>query len=166
MTDQKYLQASAILGGPNKEYRYWLERQWGTLAAPVRTIGFIGYNPSTADATQDDHTIIKEVGFAKQWGYSRLVKGNIYAYRSTDWRGLQRTEDPFGPDNHIWLTKVFQQSEIVVCAWGAMPLMEDYAKSLSTWALGQPTSRCLGKNKGGSPRHPLMLGYDVALEEI
>lgn len=162
---RSYVHKHAVIGGPNEEYRYYLERQI-CIADPLRTVGFIGYNPSTADGTVDDHTIRKEVEFARRWGYHRMIKANIYAYRATDWRKLFAVEDPFGPENPQWLAYIFQEAEIVVCAWGAMPFATDYAKSLTTWAMGRPTARCLGKTKRGAPRHPLMLAYSTPLEEI
>lgn len=163
----KYTYATAILGGPNQEYRYWLERQWlpdPPIPGPPRTLGGIGFNPSTADATQDDPTIRKMVGFARRWGYTRVIMTNIYAYRSTNWTALQGVADPFGPENHVYLTRVFRDAEIVVCAWGAMPMWEEYATMLTTWAMGQPTARCLGRNHNGTPRHPARIGYETPLE--
>jgi hypothetical protein len=169
MSDQRYLHATAILGGTNDQYRYWLERQW-LPEPPVpglpRTVGFIGYNPSTADATQDDQTIRKEVGFAQRWGFNRLITGNLYAYRSTIPTSIRGLEDPVGPDNPTYLTRIFEQAELVVCAWGGLPLFSDYGKTLATWAQGQPTARCLGKNRDGSPRHPCYLSYATALEKM
>ena len=164
-----YTGRSAILGGTRlpPEYRYWLEREWILPEGETqrRTIGFLGYNPSTADALKDDQTIRKEVEFSRRWGYSRLVKANLNAYRARDWHQLRGVSDPCGPENHWWLTKLFEQAEIVVCAWGGMPV-EGYAKTLATWALGRPTARVMGWTKQHAPLHPLMLPYTTTLKEI
>ena len=46
-------------------YRYVLTRQ---VSAGTRPATFILLNPSTADATKDDPTIRRCVGFARRWG--------------------------------------------------------------------------------------------------
>lgn len=161
----KYVLSAASID-PTEQYRYWLCRQWveTPLDGSLRTIGWIGYNPSTADGLKDDHTIRKEVEFSRRWGYHRMLKGNLHAYRSTDWRKLYGVADPIGPDNPAWLTRIAEQAEIVVCAWGAIPYPHEHAKALATWAMGLPHARCLGKTQGGQPRHPLMLSYGTPLE--
>jgi hypothetical protein len=55
---------------------------------PLRTVAFIGLNPSTADETTDDPTVRRCVGFAKRWGYDRMVMLNAFAYRATDPKAL------------------------------------------------------------------------------
>lgn len=51
---------------PCGKYRYRLWRVWGD--ADRRCL-FIGVNPSKAGAVDNDHTIRKEIGFAKRWGF-------------------------------------------------------------------------------------------------
>jgi hypothetical protein len=62
-------------------YRYRLER---TVAMTGPVYAFFGVNPSTADASIDDATVRKWIGFTKKWGGSRFIVGNVFAYRSTD----------------------------------------------------------------------------------
>ena len=69
-----------------RKYRYEIWRRW---RGGDGTAVFIGLNPSTADATQDDPTIRRCVGFARQWGFDWLFMGNLYAYRSTDPKPLR-----------------------------------------------------------------------------
>jgi hypothetical protein len=66
---------------PCENYRYWLSRDWDD-SLPIVT--FIMMNPSTADATIDDATIRKCVGFAKAWGFGRIRVVNLFALRSRD----------------------------------------------------------------------------------
>ena len=43
---------------------------------------FIMLNPSTADASNDDPTIRKCVGFAQHWNFGGLYVGNLFAVRA------------------------------------------------------------------------------------
>ena len=62
-------------------YRYRLERHGLSGAGAV---AWIMVNPSTADATTDDATIRKVVGFSERMGAGWLIVGNKFAYRATD----------------------------------------------------------------------------------
>lgn len=75
----KYLQMDAAISDCGT-YRYWLARR---LSMGERAVAFVGINPSTADATKDDPTIRKCVGFAQRWGYDWLYMLNLCAFRST-----------------------------------------------------------------------------------
>ena len=44
---------------------------------------WIGLNPSTADASFDDPTIGREIGFSMSWDCDAMVKCNIADYRAT-----------------------------------------------------------------------------------
>jgi hypothetical protein len=159
MTDyptRKYLDSSALISDDGA-YRYWLSRR---LTAGWRTVLFIGLNPSTADATKDDPTIRRCVGYARLWGFDWLLMGNIYGYRSTDPKALRTQEDPVGPDNQEALKWMAQKAELVIAAWGANPL-NCYANTLAGWILSMPHCRVLGQNKNGSPKHPLYLRADA-----
>lgn len=59
--------ASGAELSPCGRYRYRLWRAWATEG---RSALIVGLNPSTADATEDDPTIRREVAFAKRWGCS------------------------------------------------------------------------------------------------
>ena len=65
----------------DREFRYTLWRQWGRV---VKTVAFIGLNPSTADEQVDDPTVRRCIRFAKDWGYDAMWMMNIFAFRATD----------------------------------------------------------------------------------
>ena len=60
-------------------YRYKLWRTWDDIRPVVM---FIMLNPSTADATADDPTIRRCIGFARAWGYGGVRVGNLFAWRT------------------------------------------------------------------------------------
>ena len=153
-----YLDASAEISDDGL-YRYWLSRRLGM---GERAVLFVGLNPSTADAKQDDQTIRRCVGYARDWGFDWLFMGNVYAFRSTDPKGLLTADEPVGPMNQDALKWMTRKAEIVVAAWGNNPLNSD-ARTLARWVLSLPHTRCLGENKNGSPKHPLFLRSDTPL---
>ena len=144
-------------------YCYWLSRR---LAMGERTVLFVGLNPSTADARQDDPTIRRCVGFARRWGFDWLYMGNLNAFRSTDPKKLPVDGlEAVGPRNQEALTWMCQRAEVVVAAWGANTL-NDYARTLGQRILAFPQTRCLGSNTDGTPKHPLYLRKTTELQPV
>lgn len=147
-------------------FRYLLTRQPTQLFPSGSAALFIMLNPSTADATTDDHTIRKCVGFATAWGVPGIVVANLYAYRATDPRDLKRAGFPVGPDNDQWIRRIACRQKTVVCAWGNHAQSQRVDEVVELLAsLGVKTT-CLGTNKNGSPKHPLMVPYSQPLVEF
>lgn len=96
-------------------YRYRLHRTWDS-AKP--TVAFLMLNPSTADATEDDPTIRRCIGFAKEWGYGTLIVGNLFALRSTDPERLTEHPEPVGPENDAHLMSICGAADQTIAAWG------------------------------------------------
>ena len=138
-----------------RTYRYLLTRTWD---AGRERIAFIGLNPSTADATQDDPTIRRIVSFARDWGYGGVDMLNLFAFRATDPRDMKAAADPVGPDNDRWLVEVAQRSAVTVAAWGVHGAHHDREAGIAG-ALG--ALHCLGTTQAGHPRHPLYLRRDT-----
>lgn len=147
---------------PCRIWRYTLHRQW----KDGEGIGFLMFNPSTADEMINDPTIRKCIGFAKRWGYGRLVILNLFAIRGTDPRIVRRVSDPVGPLNDYHILKSVTGCREVVCAWGCGGHMKDETakrpaaviKMLQEKEPYMPLT-CMGYSADGSPRHPLMLKY-------
>jgi hypothetical protein len=143
-------------------YRYRLERDLGVIGATHGAVAFIMLNPSTADATADDPTIRRCIGYARAWGHARLLVGNAYAWRSTDPAGLWTADpDPVGPDNDQHIEQIARDAELVVCAWGAniKPDRADAVRRAIERADRQP--HALAFTAAGQPRHPLYLRGDL-----
>ncbi len=140
-------------------YRYTLTRELD--ASRPRTLVVIGLNPSTADAWRDDPTVRREIGFARRWGFGRLVKLNAYAFRATDPRVMlaaaARGEDIVGPRNdaaiRAAIAKARARDGLVLVAWGRHARPDRVAALARLLAGSEP--RCLRTNQDGSPVHPL-----------
>ena len=160
-------------------YRYRLSRDLGS----KMTITFVMLNPSTADGNKDDPTIRRCKGFAKEWGYGRLLIVNVYAFRATAPRDMWRMCDGggdltkgmgwiVGEDNDSAITRATCEARgtggIVVCAWGRggttdKKLLATHADRVSriAWLIGRGSLYCLGENGDGSPKHPLYLSEET-----
>ena len=145
---------------PCRRYRYALWREWDESKASVI---FCGLNPSTADETQDDPTIRREIDFARRWGFGRLVKVNAYAWRSTDPKGLWETDDPRGPDNflaikaHCFDCMRKRQGGLFVAAWGNNIRDQDDQDLLRALRFEGIKVYVLKLTKRCLPGHPLYL---------
>lgn len=144
----------------NKAWRYWLTRRWWP---GPRTVNFVMLNPSTADATHNDSTVRRCIGFAQTWLSHELVVTNLFAFRSSRPEDLwEDTEAPVGPGNDVYLLEEAQKADLVVVAWGNHGSFRDRGQQvLKMFALGGIKVHHLGLNKGGQPKHPLYLRSDI-----
>lgn len=133
-------------------YRYFLARRWQDKGACV---AFIGLNPSTADATQDDPTIRRCIGFAKAWGGSTLLMVNLFGLRSTSPLALRDAADPIGPANDAWLDRVVSNADVVVAAWGNHGSLLGRSDEVRRRFGGR--LQALAMTKAGMPKHPLYI---------
>lgn len=131
-------------------YRYSLWRQW----APGPQVMFVGLNPSTADATLDDPTIRRCIGFARAWGYTGLVMTNLFAWRDTAPRKMLAADDPVGPDNDRVLKVAHGKATLTVAAWGVHGTHGGRDNNVRALL---PRLHYLRLTKGGHPGHPLYL---------
>ena len=156
--------AGAVISA-NGLYRY---RLWRVLGETGPTVAFVMLNPSTADANVDDPTIRKCIGFAKRWGCDGIDVVNLFAWRSPYPGELLvqsgRGFDVVGPDNDSHIRVAASRASLVVAAWGSHAIDTDQRAAAVLSML--PTPVCLGRCKDGSPRHPLMLGYDAELQPL
>lgn len=133
-------------------YRYSLTRTWD--AAKPRCC-FVMLNPSTADASEDDPTIRRCIGFAKAWGYGSLEVVNLFAFRATDPTQLSKTVlNQVGIENDSYIAKAVENASVVVCAWGCFKPATERARQVLAMI---PKPHYLKLNKDGVPCHPLYL---------
>lgn len=142
-------------------YRFRLGRD---VAMTGKVICFVGVNPSTADATTNDHTI------TKLWGGRRLLVGNLFPLRATNVKEL--AEPRYDPDavetNRVNLVQMFREADVLVPMWGDRAKLPVIMRGkcdrvlASMFLSGKPVGH-LGLTKGGDPKHPLMLPYTTPL---
>ncbi len=149
-------------------YRWWLKRRW---ADGQRSLMFIGLNPSTADASRNDPTLRRLIGFAQRWGFAELVVLNLFARISPHPAVLRTVQDPIGEDNDAVLAAGFEHwsgdgSIDLWLGWGAKGAL--FQRSRSARQILAPFCRqrllrfpaacgplMLGLTRNAQPRHPL-----------
>ena len=160
--------ASAVVSECGR-YRYSLERTVGV--GP--NLGWIMLNPSTADAEKDDATIRKVKGFTTRAGYGIVCVANLFAWRSRHPKDVVlNLSDAEGDRNFEALAALAETCDVLVCAWGNeagrnwIAEQADRVVDAITIGIGVTPCRlvCLGRNRDGSPRHPLMVPYAKRFE--
>lgn len=143
------------------KYRYNLTRIWDY---SKKRIVFIGLNPSTADAVEDDATITRLIEFTKSWGYGGFTIVNIYAFRTryrTKLNVRSRIgDDIYGPENkaNIAIACTNPLVDKIICMWGKDAARWDKRDFIDYIKEGwKDKLYCFQKNGDGSPTHPLYL---------
>lgn len=152
---------SGALFSPCCKWRYSLWRLWREDALELaatqnfrRCVAFIGLNPSTADEEQNDPTVRRCIGFAKDWGFGGLLMLNLYGFRATDPRVMKRFSEPVGPETDHWLAFYAARVGRIVACFGS------HAAPARVAELKRVINRrmdCLGTTISGMPKHPLYL---------
>ncbi len=141
-------------------YRYLLLREW---ERTLPKLAFVMLNPSTADASTDDPTIRRCIGFARREGCGGVVVANVFAFRATSPRDLAAAPAPVGPRNREALREIARTAQRpIVCAWGAQagPAADDATAILRE---AGASLACLGRTQAGHPRHPLYVRRDAPI---
>lgn len=140
-------------------YRYLLTRRWGPPDGPSMVMVML--NPSTADASVDDPTVTRCIGFAGREGAAGLSVVNLYAYRATDPDVLPTVPDPVGPDNDAHLRAVLHEAADtaapVIAAWGVRGAPERVQEVVALAAETGVQFQALSVTRSGAPGHPLYL---------
>lgn len=157
-----YLKSDARLS-PCLNYRYSLTRVWDDSKDRVC---WVCLNPSTADASQDDLTVTKIVGFSKLFGYAGFELVNLFSKRSTQPGELLKPGDHVGPegDASLWAAA---SSLPLILAWGSwghkFPERVTEVLRMLQLGTGKMPVHCLGITKDGHPKHPCRLAYNTPL---
>jgi len=146
----------------DKKYRWWLFRCW---AESLPLIIWIMMNPSTADHTKNDPTILKIIRYSKKWGYGAVLVLNIYAFRTSRPENLpQVMKDAVGKANDWWIRTIFRfavrKNIPVVCAWGVKHKERGCQVRVAADEAGLRLM-CLELALNAEPKHPRFLSEDL-----
>lgn len=152
-----------------RKFRYDLWRSWKSnpflSCVTERRLVFIGLNPSTADETKNDPTIVRCINFAQRYAFSGMHMLNLFGFRSTNPAGcVARGAEAVGPDNtaHILRVCTAQTTGVVVAAWGAFPWAQERGEEVATMLVSAGiTVNVFALTRQGYPRHPLYLRKDL-----
>lgn len=149
------IQRSAVLSGCQK-HRYELRRVWEPSEG---MINIIGLNPSTADGFEDDPTIRRCIGFARDWGYGGFIMTNLFSYRLTDSRQLRYVKgDLNGLDAKATRIAAAREAVLVVAAWGSHDLARIQGLTIQRELAAYDIQlKCIKQTQPGVPWHPLYL---------
>ncbi len=81
--------------GDEKTHRYVLASRC------AKPLVVIGVNPSTANEKYPDPTVRKVMGFAELSNYDGFVMLNLYAQRSTNFKGVHNKRDEILHQNNL-----------------------------------------------------------------
>ena len=124
-------------------YRWSMTRAWGSGPCVSWTL----FNPSDADATRDDPTTLRMIGFSYRWGFGSMVVTNVYPFVSStphdlwewrkewdesqnrhgDWAQWPAFQTPYNAwlYNMMKVREAMNRSDTHVAAWGNGPRPAD-----------------------------------------
>lgn len=127
---------------------------------------YIMLNPSTADTDRCDPTLGRCISLAKDNGYGSIAVVNLFSFRTPKPKLLWKESIRSLSENFSYVTEAIDESETIIAAWGG-----EVRKSTNfSWVLNHAEKsgkmiHCFGKNKSGTPKHPLYLRSDALLEK-
>lgn len=135
------------------KYRFWLSRVWDPGNLPLMLIGL---NPSTANANIDDPTIRRIISLSSSNGYGGIWMTNLFPFVTAY---PEKIINDRIVENDMHLLEIDDKCSGVCFCWGNFDVKgRDYSmRALFHHAL------CFGKNKNGSPKHPLYLKSNTQL---
>jgi hypothetical protein len=152
------LPESGAIFSDDRTRRLWLGRKVDGVDSP-RRLFICAVQPSDADETRNDPTILRELGFARRWGFGWLDKVNVFDRHSPDPRTLYTDPEPVSPENDGYVLAAAARCDLHLCAWGnhgahlargarMKRLLQDHGYAICAF----------GFTKDGHPIHPLARG--------
>jgi len=140
----------------DRTHRFTLFRHWGN---PEDYVCGICMNPSGATEDVGDPTVDGMVRRAHEhWGVGAYYQLNVMSIRGTYSSDLAKTAVVNLPENDDWIRRIAAKARFVVVSWGNPghrsgrgPAVEKILREICD----QAKVFCFGRNKNGSPVHPL-----------
>ena len=147
-----------------------------------KTILFIGLNPSKANSSHNDRTLIRIINFSSRWNYKNIYIINLFGLISKSPSQLSKSNDPIGENNDLITLKSLEfWRENNNCdlwlGWGdkgqlngrnrkVLKLIKNYSNLKSNENNYSKSVFCLGLSKKGNPRHPLYMSNQSCLRKF
>lgn len=148
----------------DRTHRFTLFRYWGT---PDDYACGISMNPSGAAEEVGDPTVDGMVRRAREyWGVGAYYQLNAMSIRGTYSADLAKTAVVNLPENDEWIRRIATKARIVVVSWGNLGHTSGRGPAIETIlreVCAPEKVFCFGKNKNGSPVHPLYQKLDAPL---
>lgn len=143
-------------------YRSMLWRVWDKRMA---RLVMIMLNPSTADGTCDDPTVVRCISRARMLGCGQLWIVNLFDFRATEPAAMLAADKPSSgaPNDAAIQLAIGRHNGMVIAGWGehgGHRGRDAEVIEMVTQDLRRPLY-ALRLTKGGHPGHPLYVGYDV-----
>lgn len=141
----------------DRRFRFSLWRIWNETLPKAMVIGL---NPSTANESKNDPTINNLILILAKLGYGGFSMVNCFPLVSSDPVSLTGVDinDADNTANQSFLSAEALKCTDVIFAWGNFEIIPATGID-QRWIKMFPKAKCFGKNKNGSPCHPLALMY-------
>ena len=158
------LVAQRTVFNADRTHRFTLFRHWGN---PEDYACGISMNPSGAAEDVGDPTVDGMARRAREyWGVGAYYQLNVMSIRGTYSADLAKTTVVNLPENDDWIRRIAAGARLVVVSWGNPghasgrgPAVEALLRA----ACDPAKVFCFGRNKNGSPVHPLYQRLDAPL---
>lgn len=148
----------------DRTHRFTLFRYWGN---PDDYACGISMNPSGAAEDVGDPTVDGMARRAREhWGVGAYYQLNVMSIRGTYSSDLAKTAVVNLPENDEWIRRIAARARIVVVSWGNPGYNSGRGSEVETIlreVCDLTRVYCFGKNKNGSPVHPLYQRIDAPL---
>ena len=160
-----------------RSYRWILKRE---LPSGKKTIIFIGLNPSKANSSYEDKTLIRIINFCSKWNYKNIYIINLFGLISKSPFQLSKSKDPIGGMNDLitLITLEFWRKNIncdLWLGWGdkgqlngrdreILQIIKNLSNLKSIENNYSNRILSLGISKKGNPRHPLYMPNESFLK--
>ncbi len=162
-----------------KSYRWILKRE---LLIGKKTVVFIGLNPSRANLSTNDRTLVRIIKFCSRWNYKNIYIINLFGLISKSPIQLSKSKDPIGENNDFITLKSLEfWRENSNCdlwlGWGdkgqlkgrdrkVLKLIKNFSDLKSNENNYSKRVLSLGLSKKGNPRHPLYMPNQSFLRQF
>jgi hypothetical protein len=144
----------------SRDYRYaW----WRTWRANGPTLLVVTLDSHKADESYVDKPSRMCVTRAQTMGYGSVWIGNLFALRRDSFNDVRKHEDPIGPANDWWLTRLHTMADATLVAWGDHGRYLDRGRVVLGQLLPIRGVLAFGATaKLGEPHHLAGIGLHVA----